>query len=147
MAFQMIVPPHKVKPGKLTISCNAMRSGPFKLMISIPHPIFTGCFGAAEKVDLHWGSGADEGKLLINAPEGGGHFKPPFLKHTVLIRMPPTEYTPDFKMAAFDPEHRQTPAGLVIDLPEWAWNKERQKAIRAARAQVSKERALGVGGR
>jgi hypothetical protein len=141
MAFSLIVPAHKVSPGKLTVSCNSMGGGPCRLQVSMPHLMFDTNFPKADKVDLLWGTGTDAGKLLITAPAGGGHFKPTFLKHCVLLRLPPREDTPDFKMAPIDPEHRQTPDGLVVMLPEWAWNKERQTAIRKAKEQVARERA------
>ena len=31
--------------------------------------------------------------------------------------------------------------GIIIDLPDWVWSKERQDAIAKARAQVARERA------
>lgn len=71
---------------------------------------------------------------------GGGHFKPTFFKSHVLLRLPELECAPEFKMAAIDPEHRQTKDGMLIILPEWAWNKERQKAIKLARDKVARER-------
>lgn len=142
MGFALLKPAHKVKTGKLIISCNNQRGGPFRLLISMPHFVFNGALGEAEAVDLHWGNGADEGKLLITAPDGGGHFKPTFLKHAVIIRLPPSEDTPDFKMEPIDPEHRRTKDGLLIDLPEWAWSKERQKAIKLARQQVQREKVV-----
>lgn len=143
MPFAMLMPAHKVKTGKLTVSCNQMRAGPFRLLISMPHPIYAAALGDAEMVDLHWGHGTDSGKLKITRTAGGGHFKPTFLKHTVLIRLPPSDAAPDFKMEPVDPEHRQVPDGLVIELPEWAWNKERQKAIKLARQQVAREGKVG----
>ena len=56
------------------------------------------------------------------------------------------EWSPDFKMEPIDPEHRQTKDGLVITLPEWAWSRERQKAIKAARDQVARERQIEARG-
>lgn len=147
MGFSLIVPPAKVKTGKLTISCGGRAGGAFVLMISMPHSLWTLNFGDAERCDLKIGQGQDEGKMLITAPsDGGGHFKPTFFKSNILLRLPPMDWSPDFKMKPIDPEHRQTKDGLVISLPEWAWSKERQKAIRAARDQVARERQIEARG-
>jgi len=152
MTFSLIVPMAKVKSGKLTISCNNRQGGAFRLMLSLPHPLWTVNFGQAERCDVQIGQGTDAGKLLVSRPldsngsGGGGHFKPTFFKTNILLRLPAMDWAPDFKMAAIEAEHRQTRDGLLITLPDWAWNKERQRAIKSARDQVSRERQLEARG-
>lgn len=142
MAFSLIVPQHKIKTGKLTVSSSAAPGGEFRLLLSLPHALWTVNFGQADSCDIQIGEGTDAGKLLISAPDRGGHFKPTFFKTNILIRLPRLDWMPDFKEKPFDPEHRQIKDGLLITLPEWAWNKDRQKAMRLARAQVEKEQRL-----
>lgn len=143
MNFRMIVPEHKVKPGRLTMASRNRGGGAFRLHISMPHSMYQGALGKGEKINIAWGEGASAGKLQISSSDAG-HFKPSFLKHCVMIMLPPLDVAPDFKMEPGEVEHRQTPQGMVIDMPEWAWNAERQTAIRLARNQVAKEREIAV---
>lgn len=144
MPFKMIVPEYKVKTGRFTVSCVAVRGGPFKLTLSMPHAMFVTWFGDVEKINIHEGEGADIGKLLMAGDNESGHFKPTFMKHTVIIRLPIRPWAPELAMAGQEVEYRQTKDGLLVTLPEWAWNKERQTAIKLARQQVQKETKIGA---
>lgn len=110
----------------------------------MPSARFTAAFGDAGKLTVKIGKGPDEGKMLLVADPQGA-FKPTFFKTAVIIRLPGLDFAPAFEATAEDPETKKTADGLVITLPEWAWNKERQKAIALARDQVARERANGSG--
>ncbi|MBY5849646.1 hypothetical protein [Rhizobium leguminosarum] len=139
MGFSMIVPAPKAKAGTLKISTVSMRGGPWRLQISIPSALFTLLFKQAEQFDLLIGENGDKGKLMLK-PTTSGHFKPTFMKHTVIFRLPETAWTPQIALACEDPKRREAEGGaIVIDLPEWM-EEERWKAIQKARQQVSRER-------
>lgn len=142
MGFSLIVPPAKVKSGTFKIATVARQGGAYKLMMSIPSAIYTQHFGKAERLMIHLGEGADQGKMLIE-PAEKGLFKPTFLKHAVILRFPDLDWPPQFKIDAADPEYRKAApeGGMLLTLPEWAWNKERQTSILKARQQVARERA------
>jgi hypothetical protein len=72
MPFSMIVPPAKIKTGKLTVSCSGRQGSAPGLMISIPRPVWLAACGKAERCDIHIGQGDDAGKLLVAPPQGGG---------------------------------------------------------------------------
>lgn len=140
MGFTMIAPEAKTKPGQVTISCSAARNGADpKLMVSIPSAVWGVVFGADEKCNVMVGAGADEGKLLIAKVGDTGHFKPTFFRSHVLVRLPRLDWMPDFPMKSIECENRQRPEGLVITMPEWAWSRERQTAIKKAKQQVARE--------
>jgi hypothetical protein len=139
MGFSMIVPSPKAKAGTFKISTVSMRGGPFRLQISIPSVLFTLLFKQAERFDLLLGENGDKGKMMLR-PTDSGHFKPTFMKHTVIFRLPETAWTPQIALAAEDPKRREAEGGaIVIDLPDWM-EEERWKAIQKARQQVSRER-------
>jgi hypothetical protein len=142
MAFNLIVPPPKVKTGCFRISTVKLRGGPHKVQISIPSTMFTLLFKDAEKFDLLLGDGSDKGKLLIK-PTTDGHFKPTFMKHAVLLRLPETEWTPQIDLSYDDPERREVQGGgLVVILPNWLAEEGKWKEIANARAQVAREREV-----
>lgn len=139
MGFSMIVPTPKAKTGTFKISTVSMRGGPFRLQISIPSALFTLLFKQAEKFDLLMGEGSDKGKMMIK-PNEAGHFKPVFMKHTVIFRLPEMAGTPQITLVSDDPKRREVEGGaIVIELPEWM-DEERWKSIQKARLQVSRER-------
>lgn len=139
MGFSMIVPAPKAKTGTFKISTVSMRGSPFRLQISIPAALFTLLFKQAERFDLLVGENGDKGKLMLK-PSDAGHFKPTFMKHTVIFRLPETAWTPQIALAAEDPKRREVEGGaIVIDLPDWM-EEERWKAIQKARLQVTRER-------
>ncbi|OWV67916.1 hypothetical protein ATY76_13390 [Rhizobium sp. R339] len=139
MGFSMIVPAPKAKTGTFKISTVSMRGGPWRLQISIPAALFTLLFKNAERFDLLMGDNGDKGKLMMK-PNESGHFKPTFMKHTVIFRLPETDWTPQIALAFEDPKRREVQGGaIVIDLPDWM-EEERWKAIQKARQQVSRER-------
>lgn len=140
MAFETIEPPAKAKTGVFKIMSVARQGGAFRLVISMPSARYTAAFGDAGTLTVKIGKGVDEGKMLLVADPAGA-FKPVFFKTAVIIRMPDLEFAPSFAANAEDPETKKTADGLVISLPEWAWNKERQKAIALARDRVARERA------
>lgn len=111
-------------------------------MLSIPSARYTAAFGAAERLTIRIGNGPDKGKMLL-AADADGAFKPTFLKSTVILRLPELDFAPQFKAEAADPETRKSADGaLIVTLPDWAWDPERQKAIVMARQQVARERAV-----
>ncbi|KEC73176.1 hypothetical protein RLPCCGM1_c1292 [Rhizobium leguminosarum bv. phaseoli CCGM1] len=139
MGFSMIVPTPKAKTGTFKISTVSMRGGPFRLQISIPSALFTLLFRTFEQFDLMIGEGSDKGKMMIK-PSHTGHFKPTFMKHAVIFRLPEMAGTPQIALTAEDPKRREVEGGaIVIDLPDWM-DEERWKAILRARQQVSRER-------
>lgn len=145
MAFTTIIPVPKAQTGVFKISTFAMRKGgEFKLQISMPSAQFTQYFGAGAKLTVQIGSGPDEGKMQIIADEGGA-FKPQMMKRAVILRFGVLDFVPQFAMVSEKPELRRIAngRGIVIDLPEWVWNKDRQTAIAKARAQVAAERRAG----
>lgn len=144
MSFETIMPPAKVKTGVFKVMSVARQGGAFRLVLSIPSARFTAAFGAADRLTIKIGKGADEGKMLI-AADPAGAFKPTFFKSAVIIRFPELDFAPGFDAVAEEPETHKTPDGLIVTLPEWAWSAERQKAIRKAREQVSRERAAERG--
>lgn len=143
MAFTTIIPVPKAATGVFKISTVSMRAGaPFKLQISMPSAQYTSHFGAAEKLTIQLGTGVDEGKMQILA-DGAGAFKPTMMRNTAIIRFGALDFVPQFQMVTEKPEIRRAPGhqgGIIIDLPEWVWSKERQDAIAKARAHVARER-------
>ncbi|WP_411033817.1 hypothetical protein [Shinella sp. BYT-45] len=144
MAFETIIPQAKARTGVFKIMSVARQGGAFRLVLSMPSARYTAAFGDAARLTVKIGKGSDAGKLLLVA-DAEGAFKPTFLKTAVIVRFPELDFAPDFAAVAEDPETRRTADGLVITLPEWAWNEERQKAIRKAREQVARERGAGAG--
>lgn len=141
MAFETILPKTPVKSGSFKIMSVARQGGAYRLVLSIPSTRWTLAFGQAERLTVRIGSGADEGRMAL-IPDPDGAFKPTFLKHAVILRLPELDFAPQFKAEAADPETKKTPEGaLIVTLPEWAWNAERQKGILKARQQVERERA------
>ncbi|MBB4520510.1 UNVERIFIED_ORG: hypothetical protein M2435_001290 [Rhizobium sophorae] len=139
MGFSMIIPTPKAKTGVIKISTIQPGGGTFKLQINIPSPLFTILFKTAERFDLLIGEGSDKGKLMLK-PNVDGHFKPTFMKHSVLFRLPETPWTPQLAMSSDDPKRREVEGGgIVIDLPDWV-DEDRWKAIQKARLQVARER-------
>lgn len=139
MGFSMIIPTPKAKTGVIKISTNKRGGGPFRLQISIPSALSTILFKDAERFDLLIGEGSDKGKLMLK-PNADGHFKPTFMKHTVIFRLPETAWTPQIAMSTDDPKRREAEGGgIVIDLPDWV-DEERWKSIQKARQQVARER-------
>ncbi|TCN30312.1 hypothetical protein [Sinorhizobium americanum] len=110
MGFSLIVPPAKVKTGSFKIATVARQGGAYKLLMSIPSAIYTQHFGAAERLTIQLGDGADAGTMLLQ-PDEGGLFKPTFLKHATIIRFPELDWPPQFKMEAADPEFRKANGG------------------------------------
>ena len=110
MGFSMIVPAPRAKTGTFKISTVSLRGGPFRLQISIPSALFTLLFKDAEQFDLLIGDGGDKGKMMLK-PNESGHFKPTFMKHTVIFRLPETDWTPKIALAAEDPKRREAPGG------------------------------------
>jgi hypothetical protein len=110
MGFSMIVPAPKAKTGTFKISTVSMRGSPFRLQISIPSALFTLMFKQADKFDLLLGEGVDKGKMMLK-PDASGHFKPTFMKHTVIFRLPETAWTPQIALAAEDPKRREVEGG------------------------------------
>lgn len=106
----MIVPAPRAKTGTFKISTVSLRGGPFRLQISIPSALFTLLFKDAEQFDLLIGDGGDKGKMMLK-PNESGHFKPTFMKHTVIFRLPETDWTPKIALAAEDPKRREAPGG------------------------------------
>lgn len=141
MAFETIVPKAAVKSGAFKIMSVARQGGAFRLVLSIPSTRYTLAFGQADRLTVKIGSGSDEGRMAL-IPDPQGAFKPTFLKHAVILRLPELDFTPQFKAEAADPETKKsTDGGLIVTLPEWAWKAERQKAILKAREHVERERA------
>ncbi|ASY68871.1 hypothetical protein [Sinorhizobium fredii] len=143
MGFSKIIPQAKAKTGVFKIATVRMReTAAFRLQLSMPSALYTLHFGAAARLNIEIGNGTDEGKLLL-LPGSEGDFKPTFMRQTVIIRLPELDWPPQFKMEADDPEYRKADAvgGMLLTLPEWAWNKERQTSILKARQQVARERA------
>jgi hypothetical protein len=144
MGFTTIIPVPKAATGIFKISTVCMRKGgDFKLQISMPSAQFTNYFGTAEKLTVQIGTGADQGKMQILC-DGNGAFKPRLMKHAALIRFGVLDFVPQLQMLTEKPEVRRVTvdaaSGIVIDLPEWVWNKDRQEAIAKARGQVARER-------
>lgn len=110
MGFSMIIPTPKAKTGVIKISTIQPGGGTFKLQISIPSALFTILFKAAEKFDLLIGEGTDKGKLMLK-PNVDGHFKPTFMKHSVIFRLPETPWTPQLAMSSEDPKRREAEGG------------------------------------
>lgn len=139
MGFSMIVPTPKAKTGAFKISTVSMRGAPFRLQISIPSALFTLLFKQAERFDLLLGENGDKGKMMIK-PTDAGHFKPTFMKHTVIFRLPETNWTPQIALSFEEPKRREVEGGaIIIELPDWM-DEERWKSIQRARHQVSRER-------
>lgn len=140
MGFATIVPPPK-STASFKIASLAVRGGSHKLQISMPTAIYTQFFGAAERLTIEIGSGPDEGKMLLRT-DPNGLFKPTLLKRCAIIRFPELEWAPDFGIDLSAPEYSKAAGGgMLLNLPDWAWSKERQTAIRKAREQVARERA------
>lgn len=144
MAFEIIKAVPKKSKGVFKIMSTARQGGAFRLVISMPSAQYTGAFGASERLTIKIGKGVDDGKMLLVAdPEGA--FRPTFLKFAVIVRLPELDFAPQFAAETENPETQKATDGLVIMLPEWAWNAERQKAISKAREQVARERSTGNG--
>lgn len=140
MGFNLIIPAPKAKPGVIRIATIKIRNGPWRLQLSFPAAQFDLLFKQAEKFDLLLGDGADAGKMLIR-PNAAGHFKPTFMKHTRIFRLPEMDKTPQLQLSHEEPERREMQGGgIVLTLPNWM-EEERWKAILKAREQVSRERA------
>ncbi|AID18393.1 hypothetical protein PPF1_80 [Rhizobium phage vB_RleM_PPF1] len=122
MGFSMIVPTPKAKTGTFKISTVSMRGGPFRLQISIPSALFTLLFKQAERFDLLVGDNGDKGKLMLK-PSDVGHFKPTFMKHTVIFRLPETAWTPQIALAAEDPKRREVEGGRSSSNCRTGWTK------------------------
>ena len=135
MGFSELVPVYKVKSGGFKISNLQMRkTAPWTLQISMSHPEFTGAFGQAEQFSILIGNGEkDKGKLQIKASPDG-KFRPVLMKHCVIFRLPPTEWTFQDQNFHEEPVRRQTGQGeMVIDLPEWAYDPTAQRNLILAR--------------
>jgi hypothetical protein len=152
MAFTVLKPaPAAVAAGVPQVRTVKRKDG-LILMLSIPTTGMAKAkwFTPPEKLVVMIGTGDDAGKLMLleesNATAGHG-IKVTVMKHTCLLRLPRQDWMPeiDFKpgeMAALygDKEIRLT-------LPEWAWNKDRQKAIDLARRQSRPEAERKITGR
>lgn len=141
MSFETIVPQKKASTGVFKIMSVARQGGAFRLVLSMPSVRYSAAFGDAGLLTIKIGKGPDEGKMPL-AADPAGAFKPSFFKTAVIIRLPTLDFAPPFENVAEEPETRKTADGLVVTLPEWAWNAERQKAIAKAREQVARERAV-----
>lgn len=141
MAFIPLMPAFKVKSGKFKVSTVQMRkTAAWTTQVSMTHAEFTGAFGDCEKFSILIGQGSsDVGKLRI-VKDPNGPFKPTLMKHCVIFRLPPTDWTMQAENAVEEPTRRQNADGMTIDLPAWVYDPEVQKNIisarRVARGQV-----------
>lgn len=138
MGFTALAPAVRVKSGVFKVSTiKPRRDGdPWGLSVTVPSVEFAKRFGTAATFNLLLGHGADEGKLMIQPAEGGA-FKPAALRNCFVFRLPASDTWPSGAFVADDPERVTRDGALIVTLPEWAWNKERQKAIALARAHVA----------
>lgn len=145
MAFTLLSPAAKVTPGTFAISTVRMGrrdDSPWRLQIKIPTSEFTIRFGDASRFDLLLGDGPDAGALLIRVNEEGGAFRPTRLKSVCIFRLPPTDATPQIEFKGEDPKRKMTSeGGLIVLLPEWAWEPGRWQSIRDARAIAQRQNA------
>lgn len=153
MGFSIIAPPEKLKKGTIKVSCKG-KNGNWRVMLSIPTAQLSAVFGDASRFTLMLGDGADEGKLAIIS-DGEGAFKPTFFKSAVLFRLPQSNDTPQIELTHDDLCHarRELSIGgemrpcVVVDMPNWFWEKGRWQKIRDARSmaarQVNAERSRG----
>lgn len=140
MGFTAIEPVNVAAPGVLTIRTVKSKAG-WRLMLSIPSVcmIKAKWFNPPTTLLALIGDGSDAGKLLLKEEDKGQEgkgIKVTVMKHTCLMRLPIQDWMPqlEFEPAAVDPVvygEKQ----IVLTLPEWAWNKDRQKAIEIVRKQ------------
>ena len=137
MSFVALMPAFKVKSGKFKISTVQMRkSAKWITQISMTHAEFTAAFGDCKKFSILIGQGqSDNGKLKI-VKDPNGPFKPTLMKHCVIFRLPPTEWTMQAENAVEEPVRRQNQEGMTIDLPMWVYDATTQQNIIVARKQA-----------
>lgn len=140
MAFNLIKPATPM-PGSGEIRIRTVKSKHgYKLMLSVPGT----CMAKAKWFDppaallVEIGDGTDAGKLRLieeDKDQKGQGIKVTVMKHTCLLRLPVQDWMPQM---AFDPhkvEAAYSDRQMILTLPQWAWNKDRQRAIEVARKQ------------
>ncbi|MCM2472130.1 hypothetical protein HGO38_01395 [Rhizobium sp. CG5] len=140
MAFEMIVPTPKAKPGQFKVSTVSRQGGAWRIQITIPSAEFGVAFGAAEQFDILRGTGDDAGKLMIR-PNEAGLFKATGLKHCVIFRLPADDTTPQIEFKGEDPGRKVVDGCMLIELPAWAWEPGRWQQIRDARNTAQRQDA------
>lgn len=141
MAFKKLDLSGKVSTGRFKIQTMQIKSGPWKVQISMTHTEFQRRFGSATHFDFYMGEGVDAGKLALK-PEAAGQVKAQFFKSVVLFRLPAFEGVPEAKFMSEEPDRRDSEGMFVIVLPTW-WNK--WKDILAARKAAQKHNTVEAG--
>ena len=140
MAFTPIKPvavslPHAI----MARTIKADRKGSaWKLQISVPNTCMGKAkwFNAPERLMVLIGDGPDEGKLLIREEQGEEKgIKVGHLKHTCMFRLPVQDWMPQMDIEPHEVKAVYSDKQIILALPEWAWNKDRQRAIDVARRQ------------
>ncbi|WP_420406934.1 hypothetical protein [Hoeflea sp.] len=137
MPFSPIKPVAAAPVGSIKIRSQLRKTG-WTLMLSIPVTLMAKArwFEIPERLIVGIGNGRDEGKLqIIGEANPGTGIKPTVMKHTVIFRLPPLEWMPQFEKQQADLAAEYSEGGIVISLPEWAWSKDRQKAIETVARQ------------
>lgn len=141
MAFSLIKPAVPMAgAGKIRIRTVDSKAG-WKILLSIPTVLMAKAkwFDPPSHLVVMIGDGPDAGKLQLVAETEetkGQGIKVAMMRRTCMLRLPVQEWMPQL---AFDPEAIDEVAysegRMVLALPEWAWNKDRQRAIGIARRQ------------
>jgi hypothetical protein len=139
MAFSIIKPMPLAKVGSIKLRSQKTGAG-WRLVLSLPTTTMVKAkwFDIPASLVVMIGDGSDEGKLRITGEREatvGQGIKPTVLKHTVMLRLPPADWMPQFEENASDLRAAFGEGSIDLELPEWAWNKDRQKAIETVRRQ------------
>ena len=112
------------------------KSGEVFLMLSLPKATMAraGWSDVPRRLSVLVGDGADRGKLRI--VEGDPALKVTVLKGTAVIRLPRQDWMPSIDFEREEITVRCAERQITIDLPEWAYDAERQRAIDLARKQL-----------
>lgn len=119
-----------------------------RMLVSIPTArLRTMLPGDPDFVAPLLGDGENSGQLLLVPATAG--LKIAHMKFCAMIRLPQHDVFPDQDLETFEPAYRVVDwadalAGkaLLIELPEWATNRERAAAIAAARTRNDEERVV-----
>ncbi|MBT56210.1 MAG: hypothetical protein CMF72_22765 [Mameliella sp.] len=137
MGFKVIEPVQASQSGIIKLRTKQTKAG-WGLLLSIPTTclIKAKWFDPPQALVAMFGDGEDQGKLRLlaetEATTGKG-IKLAMMKRTAMIRLPRQDWMPEMDLSAEDIEAAYAEGQIDLTLPEWAWSKERQRAIELAR--------------